>query len=93
MRQSKGITKHVKRLLSLIELMNKSIYETAKSNEGLFRTLLDKFNIEHKNLSINEIYKQYGRKHELTFIKTKSNEFYFSFVFNKCFRKDLRIIY
>lgn len=62
----------------------KNYIETAKNNETIFRLILDEFGVEHKDLSIEEIYTKYseGRRYGiwtiLNFEEKETNIFEFS---------------
>jgi hypothetical protein len=55
----------------------KNYIQAAKDNEIIFRMILDKFNVEHKDLSIDEIYTKYseGRRYGIwTILKFEEKE-------------------
>lgn len=62
----------------------KNYIETAKNNETIFRMILDKFEIEHEQLSIEEIYNKYSESDRyglwtiLNFEEKEPNVFEFS---------------
>lgn len=62
----------------------KNYIQTAKDNETIFRMILDKFGVDNKDLSIDEIYTKfsvgdrYGIWTILNFEEKKSNIFEFS---------------